>query len=159
ARSTGPALFVGGWALQQHWLFWVVPLVGAALGGFVYKAALEGAINEPPGGGREPQAEARGCRSDLSIAIGRSLLRRRTSRTGSSYSPPRPPAAPSHRGSTPCDRRRCSIRRDPGASPPPDRGGSPGAARRARRPACRARRSSLRSTRRSTAPRCGRSAA
>ena len=33
ARSTGPALFVGGWALQQLWLFWVAPIVGAALAG------------------------------------------------------------------------------------------------------------------------------
>ena len=36
ARSTGPALFVGGWALQQLWLFWVAPLIGAALAGIVY---------------------------------------------------------------------------------------------------------------------------
>ena len=36
ARSTGPALFVGGWALQQLWLFWVAPFVGAALAGIVY---------------------------------------------------------------------------------------------------------------------------
>jgi glycerol uptake facilitator-like aquaporin len=36
ARSTGPALFVGGWALQQLWLFWVAPVVGAALAGMVY---------------------------------------------------------------------------------------------------------------------------
>jgi aquaporin Z len=36
ARSTGPALFVGGWAIQQLWLFWVAPLVGAALAGVVY---------------------------------------------------------------------------------------------------------------------------
>lgn len=35
ARSTGPALFVGGWALQQLWLFWVAPIVGAALAGLV----------------------------------------------------------------------------------------------------------------------------
>ena len=42
ARSTGPALFVGDWALGQLWLFWVVPLVGAALAGIVYKAVLEG---------------------------------------------------------------------------------------------------------------------
>jgi aquaporin Z len=40
ARSTGPALFVGGWALQQLWLFWVAPLIGGALGGLVYKALL-----------------------------------------------------------------------------------------------------------------------
>jgi aquaporin Z len=36
ARSTGPALFVGGWALQQLWLFWIAPVVGAALAGVVY---------------------------------------------------------------------------------------------------------------------------
>jgi aquaporin Z len=51
ARSTGPALFVGDWALQQLWLFWLLPLVGAALAGFVYKALLEG---EP-----EPQITGR----------------------------------------------------------------------------------------------------
>ncbi len=38
ARSTGPALFVGGWALSQLWLFWVAPLVGGALGGYAYRA-------------------------------------------------------------------------------------------------------------------------
>src|SRR5271170_6915599 len=38
ARSTGPALFVGGWALQQLWLFWVAPLIGGALGGGIYAA-------------------------------------------------------------------------------------------------------------------------
>jgi aquaporin Z len=37
ARSTGPALIVGGWALQQLWLFWVAPLIGAALAGVVYR--------------------------------------------------------------------------------------------------------------------------
>jgi aquaporin Z len=37
ARSTGPALFVGGWALQQLWLFWVAPLVGGAIGGVLYR--------------------------------------------------------------------------------------------------------------------------
>lgn len=36
ARSTGPALFVGGWALSQLWLFWVAPIIGAVLAGFVY---------------------------------------------------------------------------------------------------------------------------
>ena len=36
ARSTGPALFVGGWALRQLWLFWVAPALGAVLAGFVY---------------------------------------------------------------------------------------------------------------------------
>jgi aquaporin Z len=37
ARSTGPALMVGGWALGQLWLFWVAPLLGAILAGFVYR--------------------------------------------------------------------------------------------------------------------------
>jgi len=37
ARSTGPALIVGGWALQQLWLFWVAPLIGAALAGVAYR--------------------------------------------------------------------------------------------------------------------------
>jgi aquaporin Z len=41
ARSTGPALFVGGWALSQLWLFWVAPLLGAAAAGLVWRA-LEG---------------------------------------------------------------------------------------------------------------------
>jgi aquaporin Z len=41
ARSTGPALFVGGWALAQLWLFWVAPLVGGALGGFLYRRLSE----------------------------------------------------------------------------------------------------------------------
>lgn len=38
ARSTGPALFVGGWAVSQLWLFWVAPIVGGALAGMVYKS-------------------------------------------------------------------------------------------------------------------------
>jgi aquaporin Z len=38
ARSTGPAIFVSGWALQQLWLFWLAPILGAALAGLVYPA-------------------------------------------------------------------------------------------------------------------------
>jgi aquaporin Z len=38
ARSTGPAVFVGGWALSQLWMFWVAPLIGGALGGAIYRA-------------------------------------------------------------------------------------------------------------------------
>ena len=38
ARSTGPALFVGGWAIQQLWLFWIAPIVGAAIAGVAYEA-------------------------------------------------------------------------------------------------------------------------
>lgn len=37
ARSTSQALFVGGWAIQQLWLFWIAPIVGAILAGFVYR--------------------------------------------------------------------------------------------------------------------------
>src|SRR5580692_597622 len=37
ARSTGPAVFVGGWALSQLWLFWVAPLLGAVVAGVVYR--------------------------------------------------------------------------------------------------------------------------
>ena len=36
ARSTGPAVFVGGWAVQQLWLFWVAPIAGAAIAGMLY---------------------------------------------------------------------------------------------------------------------------
>lgn len=36
ARSTGPALFVGGWAISQLWLFWIAPIIGGVLAGFVY---------------------------------------------------------------------------------------------------------------------------
>lgn len=41
ARSTGPALFVGGWALSQLWLFWVAPIVGAVVAGVVYRSIFE----------------------------------------------------------------------------------------------------------------------
>jgi aquaporin Z len=44
ARSTGQALFVGDWALQQLWLFWLAPLAGGALGGIVYRWV---SVNEP----------------------------------------------------------------------------------------------------------------
>lgn len=38
ARSTGPAIFVGGWALAQLWLFWLAPIVGGVLGALIYQA-------------------------------------------------------------------------------------------------------------------------
>src|SRR5664279_364707 len=47
ARSTGPALFVGGWAIEQLWLFWVAPIVGGMLGGLVY-SLLGGSVPESP---------------------------------------------------------------------------------------------------------------
>jgi aquaporin Z len=40
ARSTGPALFVGGWAVEQLWLFWLAPIVGAAIAGMVYPIVM-----------------------------------------------------------------------------------------------------------------------
>jgi aquaporin Z len=43
ARSTGPAIFVGGWALGQLWLFWVAPIIGAIVAGIVYPALSAGA--------------------------------------------------------------------------------------------------------------------
>lgn len=47
ARSTGPAIFAGGWALSQLWLFWVAPIIGGAVGGVVHRALFE-RIPEPP---------------------------------------------------------------------------------------------------------------
>lgn len=57
ARSTGPAVFAGGWALQQLWMFWVAPLIGGAAGGMIYnmlfgapgkvQAALEKEVRVP----------------------------------------------------------------------------------------------------------------
>ena len=52
ARSTGQALFVGGWALQQLWLFWLAPIAGAALAGVAHRTLLEGDVVEPPVTGR-----------------------------------------------------------------------------------------------------------
>ena len=50
ARSTGPALFAGGWALEQLWLFWLAPLIGATFAGVVYRVI----------GGEEPVVEVSG---------------------------------------------------------------------------------------------------
>jgi len=52
ARSTGVAIFQGGWALSQLWLFWLAPVLGAAIAGFVYKAVLEDEVHEPQVTGR-----------------------------------------------------------------------------------------------------------
>ena len=46
ARSTATAVFVGGWAIQQLWLFWIAPVIGAAIGGFV----LQGGSRRPSRG-------------------------------------------------------------------------------------------------------------
>ncbi|MCX6590303.1 MAG: aquaporin Z [Acidobacteria bacterium] len=50
ARSTGPALVVGGWAIEQLWVFWVAPIVGGALGALVYNAICA----EEPAGKAKP---------------------------------------------------------------------------------------------------------
>ena len=52
ARSTATAVFVGDWALLQLWMFWVAPVIGAAIAGFTYKAMFEGWVEEPPVTGR-----------------------------------------------------------------------------------------------------------
>src|SRR5215470_2622926 len=49
ARSTGPALFVGGWAISQLWLFWVAPLIGAILAGLIYPALFGEVRRVAPG--------------------------------------------------------------------------------------------------------------
>jgi aquaporin Z len=54
ARSTGPALIVGGWALQQLWLFWIAPLLGAAMAGLLHQFLFESDRPEPPISGRRP---------------------------------------------------------------------------------------------------------
>ncbi|RDK96812.1 aquaporin Z [Enterobacillus tribolii] len=41
ARSTAVAIFQGGWALQQLWVFWVMPIIGGVIGGFIYRTLLE----------------------------------------------------------------------------------------------------------------------
>jgi aquaporin Z len=48
ARSTGPALLVGGWALEQLWLFWLAPIAGAVLAGLVYPALMGRAVAVGP---------------------------------------------------------------------------------------------------------------
>jgi len=52
ARSTGPAVFVGGWAVSQLWFFWVFPLIGAVIAGIVYRTVFEGEPVKPPITGR-----------------------------------------------------------------------------------------------------------
>jgi aquaporin Z len=51
ARSTGPALFVGGWAISQLWLFWLAPIAGAVVAGWVYRGMME-VVPEPDVAGR-----------------------------------------------------------------------------------------------------------
>ncbi len=55
ARSTGPALFVGGWALGQLWLFWIAPTIGGLVGGRIYRALFDES--------RQPRQEERVMRT------------------------------------------------------------------------------------------------
>jgi len=57
ARSTGPALFAGGWALSQLWVFWVAPILGGAIGGVFYRTIFE-AQPEPDISGRKTATPA-----------------------------------------------------------------------------------------------------
>ena len=58
ARSTATAVFVGGWALQQLWMFWIAPIVGAAVGGLIYRTLETPSTVErlPPVAGERKQA-------------------------------------------------------------------------------------------------------
>jgi aquaporin Z len=58
ARSTGPALFVGGWALGQLWLFWVAPLIGAGLAGLLARKLDPESVLVPAEPAREPVRSA-----------------------------------------------------------------------------------------------------
>jgi aquaporin Z len=51
ARSTGVAIFQGGWALAQLWLFWIAPLAGGALGGLIYRVLLQSDSEPAPAAG------------------------------------------------------------------------------------------------------------
>jgi aquaporin Z len=48
ARSTGPALLVGGWALSQLWMFWLAPLTGSLLAGTAYRVLAGESDADPP---------------------------------------------------------------------------------------------------------------
>ena len=56
ARSTGPALFVGDWAVSQLWLFWLAPIVGAAIAGVVYPMVAGG---KPEAAEPEPRRKSK----------------------------------------------------------------------------------------------------
>jgi aquaporin Z len=55
ARSTGPAIFAGGAALSQLWLFWIAPLIGGGLAGLIYPALFGEEVSAVPIVGREPR--------------------------------------------------------------------------------------------------------
>jgi aquaporin Z len=55
ARSTGPALFAGAWAIGQLWLFWFAPLLGGLLAGVLYRTVLQHDVQEPAVTGHQPE--------------------------------------------------------------------------------------------------------
>jgi aquaporin Z len=62
ARSTGPAIFVGGWAIAQLWLFWVAPIIGGTVGGALYAGIFESltAVTQSPAASKTKTAFASG---------------------------------------------------------------------------------------------------
>ena len=62
ARSTGPAIMVGGWALEQLWLFWLAPLAGAVAAGVAYRALAVEQDRFEEGGLPQQTAAAQGKR-------------------------------------------------------------------------------------------------
>lgn len=66
ARSTGVAIFAGGWALRQLWLFWVAPLIGGIVGGGIYRGLFAESVRAEEGVSRMPErvraASAKGTR-------------------------------------------------------------------------------------------------
>jgi aquaporin Z len=66
ARSTGVAIFAGGWALRQLWLFWVAPLIGGIFGGSIYRGLFAESVRAEEGVSRMPEriraAAAKGSR-------------------------------------------------------------------------------------------------
>jgi aquaporin Z len=69
ARSTGIAIFAGGWAVAQLWLFWVAPIIGGLLGGFLYSRLAEEIVESPvsPLDRLSQQSEARAAAADKTI--------------------------------------------------------------------------------------------
>lgn len=62
ARSTGPALFAGTWAIAQLWLFWLAPLFGALLAGWLYRGALQHDPSSPEVTGEKDTSMRLGAR-------------------------------------------------------------------------------------------------
>ena len=71
ARSTATALFVGDWAIQQLWLFWLAPVIGAAIAGFAYKPMFEQSVEEPAVTGRAITS----ARSESSVLAGEACFK------------------------------------------------------------------------------------